>query len=99
MFQSEMLGALSPEQRIRFTPPEAQAAMQVLLVQRRHDEPRWISNLERLRDALHRQHSLAVRVQVMDGLSLFDQFALVSASNVLLGAHGAGLSWLVAMAV
>merc|ERR1712187_565417 len=37
------------------------------------------------------------RVQIMDRLSLLDQFALVSVSNLLLGAHGAGLAWLVAM--
>merc|ERR1712187_468866 len=37
------------------------------------------------------------RVQIMDRLSLLDQFALVSVSSLLLGAHGAGLAWLIAM--
>ena len=76
--------------------------VRVLLLQREAEQARWISNLEGVQRVLRgceRSGPRPIRsvVQDMASLPLLAQFALAADSDVLIGAHGAGLAWLVAM--
>ncbi|CAE8633388.1 unnamed protein product, partial [Polarella glacialis] len=77
--------------------PRVERKAQVLLVRRRTDQPRCITNLGLLERSLQRHPRAISRGMHMETLSLLEQFSLVSKTDVLVGAHGAGLSWLVAM--
>merc|ERR1712194_509166 len=41
--------------------------------------------------------SVTVKIQRLEMLSLLGQFELVAGSDIMLGAHGAGLAWIVAL--
>merc|ERR1712014_474000 len=74
--------------------------VKILFVQRKVDQPRWISNLDDLYEVSRRDARMAntsIRMQILEELSLLEQFAVVARTDILLGAHGAGLAWLVAM--
>eukprot|EP00933_Yihiella_yeosuensis_P023819 TRINITY_DN18519_c0_g1_i1.p1 TRINITY_DN18519_c0_g1~~TRINITY_DN18519_c0_g1_i1.p1 ORF type:complete len:470 (-),score=57.33 TRINITY_DN18519_c0_g1_i1:339-1592(-) len=70
---------------------------QVSLIRRRAGQPRFITNLWLLERALQRHPRACSRGYHMEELNLMEQFTVLSNTDVLIGAHGAGLAWLVAM--
>lgn len=69
----------------------------VLLLQRSKGGPRWITNMGDLEKALESSAHIDAKVRYMERLPLLEQIAVASSSDVLVGAHGAGLAWLVVM--
>lgn len=82
--------------------PSLQAPSQLLIVQRGLHGARWISNLADVEVALRSDSrvleiGIRIHVQIMERLPLLKQLELVMGADILAGAHGAGLAWLVAM--
>eukprot|EP00435_Cladocopium_sp_Y103_P070837 s46_g36.t1 len=75
---------------------------EVLIINRAAGRPRHISNLHLLTARLQlsrlgRGPRFQVLSRALESHSLLEQFALASQADVLVGAHGAGLAWMVAM--
>ncbi|CAK9097064.1 unnamed protein product [Durusdinium trenchii] len=79
-------------------PRRASTQRLVLMIRRAKGQPRHISNLGQLEASLRRSRSRwVVEGRALESLSLLEQFSLASQADVLVGAHGAGLAWMVAM--
>eukprot|EP00439_Symbiodinium_sp_Y106_P052076 s1967_g6.t4 len=69
----------------------------VLIIQREKGQPRYIVNLGHMLRVLRRSHGFVTDWQQLEKHALLEQFSLVAQTNILVGAHGAGLAWMVAM--
>ncbi|CAE8612203.1 unnamed protein product [Polarella glacialis] len=80
-------------------PPPRRAATRVTLLQRGKTVGRVIENWEEVLDLMRSEFS-ELQVQVLQhsdlaaGISWTEQFRLFSHTDILVGAHGAGLAWL-----
>eukprot|EP00434_Breviolum_minutum_P042981 symbB.v1.2.038281.t1/scaffold5881.1/size22790/2 len=77
--------------------PKDQNMKEVLIINRALGSPRHISNLQLLESQIRRTKNLRTRLHALEAYSLLEQFTFASQADVLVGAHGAGLAWMVAM--